>query len=143
MSNNFKNYLAKEYFSLFLGVFLSFIFNFLFDYLFSISNLSTDHYYKWSWNSWLITVAYFVMTGYFLSLMIPILSLREKKYYKNFLILLSFSNIIWIFLLTDKSLNNVFGVFQIAIICLPMPLSCLFAWQINKRYWKIKEACAP
>lgn len=140
MLNNWNNHITKEYFSLLLGVLLSFIFNLLFDYFFSISSVSTAYDYKWSWNSWIITVAYFVMTGYFISLIIPIISLREKKYYKNFFILLVYSNLAWIFLLTYESFNNINGVLLIISVCIPMPLSYLIAWKINDNYWKMKEA---
>lgn len=139
MQKNEKEHISKEYLCLFLGVFLSFVFNFSFDYFFSVDSVSTNYYYKWSWNSWIITVLYFISTGFFLSLFSPILSRYYKGIYRNIFIIFFVSSLIWIFLLLDDGFKNISGVMQVIIICIPMPLFYIISWRVNIKYWSSKQ----
>lgn len=132
-----KNHTVKEYLFIIFGIIISFFVNFILDYTFEVSKNYQNHSYKFSGNSYIVSLIYLISTGYFISLICPIVSVYRKNFYKNLFYLISTTNILWfITLISTGGLSIILDIVKISIC---MPITYLFAWRINSQYWLSKQ----
>lgn len=140
MKHIMKNHLVKEYAILIAGVVIPCFITLMIDYTFCIFDNSCTKKYIFHIESIFIPISYSIFTGYCFSIAIPIFAHFYKDVYKPFFSLLCLTNIFWLY-------SFIYGYFStgdfklllfIIIISVPMPISYIFAWRVNNKYWYSK-----
>jgi hypothetical protein len=125
---------AKEYSIILLGILLSCILSLIFDYLLAHENPYPGPFYKINGNSFVFSLSYLILTGFFISFTSPVFGIFFRKHYKYLLLIFISVSMFWF-----VSFSNA-GSLHIAIntllTCFPMPVSYFFAMRINQKYWQ-------
>lgn len=125
------NHIAREYALLSLGIIFSTFLSFFKQY---INKLNYEFLVVFSINALGITLLYIFFTGYIITIILPIIGKLWKLSYKYFFYFFTSLNFLWFLIfLSDNLLSN------ILFICFPMPVAYIFAWRVNKKYWRERD----
>jgi hypothetical protein len=129
--------MLKEYIYLMLGIIISSFACIILSYVYFLDNKHIYKIYSIDKTTFKYLLFYISLSGYMLSLTIPIFGLFYNKSYLYFFRFLVITHIFWIITFVFEERLLLF--LEVLLVCFPLPISYYFAMRENAKHWNAKS----